>query len=720
MRILTATLTLVLLTCLFAPCVCEQEASPLSPSPKNHGFEMEVPESHVDPSMMDDIQITPNELTEEEMLEAGMNEFEGYPEEEGFKPQPGKKKKKEYLVVRLVKAEHLIEDLKEERRVVMFLENRPDLLKDKTQGDGRIRKDLIRELRKKMDHEHMNDVMFYFTDCGFLQNLCDEMMIDIEANEVVYLTRFRSTPIRLEDPQLMEKLWAGISPQVKEFDDLQALDAHVEENAGRGIHTILFNFEEEMKPVQSDKATKLLLKCQRDCFNWMEFVSVKNPSGYLSAEVNRGKTLMLRKGEILTTPFNLGPEGKMDLKKTIDFVNNEGLPDLLENRNENYFKIYQNDLKAMVALMVNEPDEEKVSQWRRIFENAAVHHRLSRPDYHNRYTFVFIDLLNGDAGYNTMVKGVTGEISTPYEIFMFTRGYEGEGFANYSLSENIAGVSDVLDDLPKEIAKIEALNERKRLIDEEKQQRGDDKDANAEPLVNEPLSTEDEIFMETASLLQKEWRAMEGVLKVDPALGSIEELALPGPTERVFLAFLAAYDSGKLQKEYFKSEEEIREDTNSNLADGIVKITGTNFDRIIQNTNEETGEKDPKAHSVLLLVCKESGKKETKNCRKVEKLLKFLRENISGGEGHLILASINVEKNEHPLMESYNFQDYPAMVFYGQKEEDNKGKLFRGQIVVKKVISWLNRKLAEHEESLIELTDDQYNEMLLLTARNKK
>ena len=77
MRILTATLTLVLLTCLFAPSLCEQEASPLNPSPPNHGFEMEVPESHVDPSMMDDIQITPNELTEEEMLEAGMNGFEG-------------------------------------------------------------------------------------------------------------------------------------------------------------------------------------------------------------------------------------------------------------------------------------------------------------------------------------------------------------------------------------------------------------------------------------------------------------------------------------------------------------------------------------------------------------------------------------------------------------------------------------------------------------------
>ena len=738
MRILTATLAVNILFCLMAPITCEEEAQPLSPSPRTNTFEMEVPESDIHPDMMDDINITPGEITDEELMDGGFEGLEGYEdmegedmmdpdmgdymgEEEGYKPEPGKKKK-EYLVVRLVKAEHLIEDLKEERRVVMFIENRPELLKDKTQGDGKIRKELIKELRKRMDHEHMNDVMFYFTDCSFLQNLCEEMQIDLEANEVVYLTRFRSTPIRLEDPQLMDKLWASISPGLKEFEDLQALDMHIEENAARGIHTVIFNFEDEEKEAQTERAIKFLLKCQRDCFNWMEFVWVKKPSGYLAAEVNKGKTLMIRKGEILTTPFNLGPKGKMNMKKTIDYVNNEGLPDVLENRNENYFKIYQNDMKAMVALMVNEEDEVKVHEWRKIFENAAYHHRKSREDYENRYTFVFIDLKRGDESYNKMVQGVTGEISTPYEIFLFTRGYEGEGFANYSLSENVADISDLLDEIPKELEKLNALKQRKQLIDDEKKERelaGVDADSK-EPLKNEPLSTEDEIFLETANYLEKEWKAMEGVLKTNPAMNSIEELSLPGITERTMLAFLQAHDTAKLNKEFFKSENEDREETNKNLIDGVVKITGTNFDRIILNRNEQSGEKDPKTFSTLLLVCRESGKKEARNCRKVEKLLKFLRENIQGNDVQLIIGSMNVAKNEHPLVDSYNFQDYPAMVFYGQKEEGDKGKLFRGQIVVKKVISWLNRKLAEHEEALIELSDDQYNEMMLLTARNKK
>lgn len=738
MRILTATLTLKIALLLMAPITCDEEAKPLSPSPRTASFEMEVPESDVQPDMMDDINITPGEISDEDLMEGGFEGLEGYDDMEGedmmdpemdgymeddrdYKPDPAEKKK-EYLVVRLVKAEHLIEDLKEERRVVMFIENRPDLLKDKTQGDGKIRKELIKELRKRMDHEHMNDVMFYFTDCAFLQNLCEEMQIDLDANEVVYLTRFRSTPIRLEDPQLMDKLWSSISPGIKEFEDLQALDMHIEENAARGVHTVIFNFDEDQRDAQTERAIKLLLKCQRDCFNWMEFVWVKNPSGYLSAEVNKGKTLMVRKSEILTTPFNLGPKGKMKMKQTIDYVNNEGLPDVLENRNENYFKIYQNDMKAMVALMVNEQDEVKVHEWRKIFENAAYHHRKSRPDYENRYTFVFIDLLRGDHSYNKMVQGVTGEITSPYEIFLFTRGYEGEGFANYSLSENVADISDLLDEIPNEIQKLDALKERKRLIDEEKKEReaAQADEGEKQPLKNEPLSTEDEIFLETANYLEKEWRAMNGVLKTNPTMSSIEELSMPGATERIMLAFLQAHDTGKLNKEYFKSEAEDREETDKNLADGIVKITGTNFDRIILNKNEETGEKDPKTFSTLLLVCRESGKKETKNCRKVEKLLKFLRDNIQGNDVQLIIGSMNVAKNEHPLVDSYNFQDYPAMVFYGQKEEGDKGKLFRGQIVVKKVISWLNRKLAEHEEALIELNDDQYNEMLLLTARNKK
>ena len=179
---------------------------------------------------------------------------------------------------------------------------------------------------------------------------------------------------------------------------------------------------------------------------------------------------------------------------------------------------------------------------------------------------------------------------------------------------------------------------------------------------------------------------------------------------------------GRLDKKFFKSEEEDLQENNKNLENGVLKVTGKNFDRLIFNNSivsEELKMRIEKDYSFILLVCKNHNKKSLKICNQAKKFINFLRNHYEGDKSHVRVGVMDHEYNEHPVIEKFNIDDFPVIIFFGRNDKNDNGKIYRGEFRIQKIVKWLNKKLMSNESGDIVLNDEDHQELVLLMAKNK-
>lgn len=105
-------------------------------------------------------------------------------------------------------------------------------------------------------------------------------------------------------------------------------------------------------------------------------------------------------------------------------------------------------------------------------------------------------------------------------------------------------------------------------------------------------------------------------------------------------------------------------------------------------------------------------------CEHAKKFINFLREQYKGDKRDIRIGMLNHELNEHPILEKKAIQNFPSLMFFGKQATDPK--VFRSSLTVDKVLVWLNKKLQENQGEKIDLTDEKFQELLLLMAKNKE
>ena len=636
---------------------------------------------------------TIKESEEDVNIQTGGDEMNA-PDEGMVYEENHQEERKELMIIRLTNAKHIIEDVNDGIRVLLFVENNKKILLDKSQGEGLARKKLIEMLRSNREQEEVKETAMYFTSCRFLRNLCVEMQIDQKENEVVYLTKYQSYPISYNDPVLEMKVMDKLVQTLEEVEDINHLHEMIENK--EGINTILFNIDDENREEQMRRAKKLTEKCIHECYEPYLYVYLKNKDAFLENEENKGKAFLVRNKGTIPTPFKLKSEGKMGLLKTMKFLNNEGLPEMLENSNENYFRIYQNDLKAMVVLALNTDNETQKAMLMKEFEQAAKRHRESRKDYKDRYSFVYSDMHEGDPYYNDMLLEVTGKIAKESALFIFSKGNHDISFRNLEFEENYNDVRRFMQDIPNEIERVKELRKRNENKEE--------------------LNLVEKVMLDNGNRYEKEWLLLNGILKMTES----EEADTNKINTRNILGFISANDAIKVNNLYFKSEEEDREYNDANLTNGIVKVTGKNFSRLVYGVEADEIIPEEREHSFILLVCRNAEDKLEKDCKRVADLLNFLRGKFPHQHADIRIGTFDTIHNDHPILEKFNIKSFPVLIFFGKKNKKGTGKIYRKAMVIKKLMNWLNRRLAYHEEGIIEMSESDYHALLLLMAKSKK
>lgn len=392
-------------------------------------------------------------------------------------------------------------------------------------------------------------------------------------------------------------------------------------------------------------------------------------------------------------------------------MKNEGLEDVIVHNSRNYFKIYQNDYKAIVALVSTETNQNLVNQVKREFSKTARRHREFRKDYGDRYTFVFVDKVNGEKEFNKMIDHVVGKQRNPFDVYLFNRAMKRDNFDNYRLTENLDDVRDFLHQLPFDLKRFRTLRAKSL-----KQ--------------NTPLTEEDEMFLEGAKKYEEEWAYINGALSSYEAgvQGGWDHL-----NEKKVLGLINAHDMNQLKHKFFKSEDENVEYNKEHLESGMLQITGKNFDRLVLNRHrelEDLSESLEDGHqpasfpapnySFLLLVCRKVDKTSEKNCEQAQSFLIFLQSHFEKtSTGKLRLGMMDHEWNEHPQIEKLDIENFPVLLFFGRKAA-GKPRIFRKAFRIQNVVNWLNKKLLFHEGTRIVLNDEEYQELFLIMAKNPK
>jgi hypothetical protein len=640
------------------------------------------------------IQTEDQEQTQQEDTQ---QEEEAQQEEEEVQEDSENKteeKKKELMIVKLRNAKHIIEDVNDGIRVLLFVENRKKDLLDKSEGEGLHRTKLIEMLRENREQEDVQSTAMYFTSCKFLRNLCIEMQIDPTENEVVYVTKFQSISFSYSDPVLEMKVMDKLIQNLEEVEDINHLHDMISEKDN--VNALIFNTDEDNLEQQMARAKRLTERCIHQCYSEYLYVTIKNKDAFLQAEENKGKTFLLRNGKTILTPFKMKGDGKMALYTTLGFLNNEGLPDVLENSNENYFKIYQNELKAMVVLALNTDNSVKKDMLLEEFTEAAKKHRELRSDFRDRYIFVYSDMIEGDEHYNNMLLEVTGQINADSELYIFTKGNHEVSYRNLSLTENYEGIKEFMQDIPNEIEKANQL-----IAKQDNQQE---------------LNAVEKMTVEFYHRYQNEWQLINGIMKMTEA----EEEDSNRITARNILGFLAGNDIGRLHELYYKSEEEDREHNDNNLTRGVLQVTGKNFNRLVYDSEHGDIIPGQRHHSFILLICRKVNEQIEKDCNRISKLITFIRGNFPHEESEIRFGIMDTVLNDHPRIEQMNIKSFPVIAFFGKKNKKGDPKVFRKALVIKKLINWFNRRLAYHEDGIIELKEDDYHALLLLMAKNKR
>ena len=611
------------------------------------------------------------------------------------------KSKKNYLIVRLKEPSFIIEDITNGMNTVLFIENKKKILKNKESGEGYNRARLIDKLKSMKNHEDMVETSFYFTDCEVLQNLCEEMNINPDTNQVAHISKFISTVIPMASDRLEERLLDRISQTLLTMANIDELNQVVEQKGP--INVILFNTDHDVnqdeQELQTERILRLIRACKKDCFDRTLFVQLQAKDEFLEQVENGGKTFLIRNGQFLKTPFELRGRGKSYITRTLTMINNEGLDDILMNNNQNYFKIYQNDMKAIISLILNTDDQSKKEAYLKIFKEAAQIHREDRKSFLDRYTFVVTDLDQAEPNYREMLVEVTGEINTDAEVFLFTRGNNTDSYENFKLSENIKGVDDLLDTLDDKIQKYEDLMERKKKIQEE----GD--------TGKDQISENDENYIEIGDVFIDVWKNLRTLPKTD----SENSISV-----RNLLGLMYSNDISLLRTLFYKSEDEDREHNDLYISTGLLQVTGRNFDRLIFNKTD-TGQEDmPMLHSFILLVCRNKDNDDEENCLRVGKMLHYLRQNFPKEDAEIRIGIMDHIKNDHRIIERYDIQRFPVLIFFGKNDPKKRGKIFRGKLVVEKVINWLDKKFMDNEGTSMNLTDEHYKQLLIITSKNEE
>ena len=423
---------------------------------------------------------------------------------------------------------------------------------------------------------------------------------------------------------------------------------------------------------------------------------------------------LVHHGEFLETPYHLSMKSKSKLKTGLEFLKNEGLEDVIVHNSRNYFKIYQNDYKAIVALVSTETDKALIAQVKREFGKTARRHREFRKDYGDRYTFIFVDLANGDKEFNKMVDHVVGKQRNPFDVYLFNRAMKRENFDNFRLTENLDDVRNFLNQLPFDLNRFHAL--RTKSLKK-----------------SDSLTEEEEMFLEGAKKYEEEWAFING------ALSSYEAGAQGGwdhLNEKKVLGFINAHDMNQLKHKFFKSEDEDVEYNREHLSMGMLQITGKNFGKLVLNQHrglddladeleEHEHQDEPVSYpapnySFLLLVCRKIDKRSEKNCQQARSFLIFLQSHFAKtGAGALRLGMMDHEWNEHQVIEKLDIENFPVLLFFGRKAA-GKPRIFKKAFRIQSVVDWLNKKLLFHEGTRIVLNDEEYQELFLIMAKNPK
>ena len=101
-------------------------------------------------------------------------------------------------------------------------------------------------------------------------------------------------------------------------------------------------------------------------------------------------------------------------------------------------------------------------------------------------------------------------------------------------------------------------------------------------------------------------------------------------------------------------------------------------------------------------------------------LIKFLRTHFPREEADIRIGLFDQKRNDHPAVERFVIKSFPAIIFFGKKDETGIGKIFRGKLIVDKVYRWLNQKFVEHEEGIVELEESHYLALLLEMAKSEE
>ena len=697
------TSTLLTLTLLLLPITITTQDPYTQPEDMNisdmdptaHGLDPENMDEFMNQFDLDD----PNAegFEDDDELMAGGGGAGGEFDQGGRQKEEYMKKKKEgkYLITRLQDAADIIEDITHGMNVVIFVENKPEELLAKEDGQGLHKRKLIERLKSQKEHPGVMETAFYFSDCTVLMGLCEEMLIDETINQVVHVSKYVAVPVNMDNENLGDLIWERIANTFVRVADIAALDQLIAEKNGR--KAVVFNPDteasEEMRNAQTQMIISLVHKCKQECFDRFLYVELDARNEFLSEPSNQNRAFLYSEKEFIDMPFDMNdpnPEGLID---GIKFLNNEALDYVLENNSANYFKIYQNDMKAIVALILNTDDADAKQRLTNVFTEASKAHKKSRQKYMDRYTFVITDLKSKSQQYKEMLLEVTGEVKGDAEVYIFSRGNEVDKYENFRLETSQEDVANFLNTLETRIANFKELEART-------------------DLENAELTDEQKYLLEYGASYINDWNSIAAITQNESDSETINVKNL--------LGFLNANDVTELNRLFYKSEEENREHNDKHLSTGLLHVTGDNLERLIFNKPAHNAPFPEMTHSFILVVCKNKSEEEKRECDRVGEIMHFLRQNFPKEDAEVRVGILDHVKNDHGVVDRFNIESFPVLIFFGRKDEQKRGKIFRGKLVVEKVIKWLNRKFLENEETELKLSDEQYKELLVLTSESEE